>query len=115
MTKDVAGAKKFYTEMFGWTAEDMDMGPMTYTMFKNGDDPVCGMIEITEEMGGVPPHLLSYITVEDIGAAVAKAKGLGAQICKDVTEIPMGKFAIVTDPGGVGFAFWEYNDAECEG
>jgi predicted enzyme related to lactoylglutathione lyase len=30
-----------------------------------------------------------------------------------VTELPMGKFAIVTDPGGAGFALWEHGDAEC--
>jgi len=113
ITDDAAATKKFYSEMFGWTTEDMDMGTMVYTMFKNGDEPVCGMIEITEDMGPVPPHMLTYITVEDVAAAVAKAKGLGAKICKDVTEIPMGKFAIVVDPNGSGFAFWEYGNREC--
>ena len=111
VTKDAEATKKFYTEMFGWATEDMPMGPdMTYTMFNNGGEPVGGIIEINEEMGEVPPHLLTYVTVEDIGAAVEKAKSLGAHICKDVTEIPMGKFAIVADPGGIGFAFWEYGD-----
>ena len=95
ITKDAEGTEKFYSELFGWTTEEMPMGPeMTYTMFNNGAEPVGGMIQITEEMGDAPPHLLSYIAVEDIAACVAKAKDLGAHICKDVTELPMGKFAI---------------------
>ncbi|MGI9240301.1 MAG: VOC family protein [Verrucomicrobiales bacterium] len=113
ITKDTEGSKAFYSALFGWTIEEMDMGPMKYTMFKNGDDPQAGMIQITDEMGDVPPHWLTYVTVEDIAASVAKAKELGANVCKDVTELPMGKFAIVVDPGGAGFALWEYG--ECDG
>ena len=113
MSTDSAKSIEFYTKLFGWTTEEMDMGPMKYTMFKNGDEPQSGMIQITDEMGDVPPHWLTYVTVEDITASVAKAKELGANVCKDVTELPMGKFAIVVDPGGAGFALWEYG--ECEG
>jgi len=117
ITNDVEGTKKFYTGMFGWTTEDMDMGPMVYTMFKNGEEYVGGMMEINPEMAemGVKPHVMSYITVEDIGAAVEKAKGLGAHVCKDVTELPMGKFAIITDPAGICFSFWEFGCAEDAG
>lgn len=115
MTNDPEGSKSFYAGLFGWTADVMDMGPMKYTMFKNGEDMAAGMIQITDEMGNVPPHWLTYITVEDIGASVAKAKELGAKVCKDVTEIPMGKFAVITDPGGAVFALWEYGNCGDEG
>ena len=34
-TSDAAAAKKFYTELFGWTAEDNPAGPnMIYTIAK---------------------------------------------------------------------------------
>lgn len=113
LTKNSEASKSFYAGLFGWTTDVMDMGPMKYTMFKNGDDMAAGMIEITDEMEGVPPHWLTYIAVEDITASVAKVRELGGKVCKDVTEIPMGKFAIITDPGGAGFALWEYGDTEC--
>ena len=113
LSADPEASTGFYSGLFGWTSEEMDMGPMKYTFFKNGDDPVAGMLKITEEMEGVPPHWLSYITVEDIASSVAKAKALGGRVCKDVTELPMGKFAIVIDPGGAGFALWEYGGS-CE-
>ena len=42
-TTDREGAKKFYTSLFGWTADDMSMGPgMTYTMFRLGGKDVGG-------------------------------------------------------------------------
>ena len=31
------------------------MGPTKYTMFMNGEDMAAGMIQITEDMEGVPP------------------------------------------------------------
>jgi predicted enzyme related to lactoylglutathione lyase len=39
---------------------------------------------------------------------VAKAKALGAKICKDVTTLPMGRFAIISDPQGAGIGLWEF-------
>jgi len=32
MTTDVEGAKKFYTNLFGWKTEEMPMEEMTYTI-----------------------------------------------------------------------------------
>ena len=112
ITTDPEGSKAFYAGLFGWTIDVMDVGPMKYTMFKNGDDMVAGMVEITSEMEGVPPHWLSYMMVDDIVASVAKVEELGGRVCKDVTELPMGKFAIITDPAGAGFALWEEGSSE---
>ncbi|MFT5469742.1 MAG: putative enzyme related to lactoylglutathione lyase [Verrucomicrobiales bacterium] len=34
LTTDTSAAKTFYSELFGWEAEDMDMGDFTYTAFR---------------------------------------------------------------------------------
>jgi hypothetical protein len=34
MTRDADSSAKFYTALFGWTREDMDMGGFTYSMFR---------------------------------------------------------------------------------
>jgi len=112
MTPDAEGSSKFYSELFGWKMESMDMGQDTYHMFKAGSRPAAGMMAITPEMGGVPPHWMGYVTVEDIASAVEKAKSLGATIRKDVTELPMGKFAVIEDPQGAGISLWEHGE-EC--
>jgi len=51
---------------------------------------------------------MSYVTVPDLPAAVAKAKALGAKICKDVIILPMGRFAIISDPQGASIGLWEF-------
>jgi len=115
MTPDKDASTEFYSGLFGWTTEDMDMGGFTYRMFKNGDNPVAGMMEITPEMGECPPHWMSYVTVENVDASTARAQELGAKVVKEVTDIGMGKFSIIIDPQGAGIALWEYGEGECEG
>ena len=43
MTTDTAKAGDFYSNVFGWTKNVMNFGPMEYTMFSNGDRPNGGM------------------------------------------------------------------------
>src|SRR5437868_1012254 len=65
-TSDVEGAKRFYGEVVGWTTADMDMGDMTYTMFRTGDADRAGCMPM---MPGVPaPFWLSYIGTDDVDA-----------------------------------------------
>ena len=110
ISRDPAGSKKFYTEMFGWTAEEMPMPTGTYTFFRSGDRPAAGMIQLPPDAGEMPTMWMGYITVSDLEAAVEKARGLGARICKEITEMPMGSFAVVIDPQGATFGLWRYAD-----
>jgi len=109
VSRDPDASKKFYSQLFGWTAETMNMGPGgEYTMLKTGDRPAAGLIRMPAEAGPAPTMWMSYVTVPDLAAAVAKAKALGAKICKDVTTLPMGRFAIISDPQGAGIGLWEF-------
>jgi len=59
-------------------------------------------------MPGAPSFWLAYILVDDIHVATAKATSLGAQMVKNVTEVPgMGWFSIFLDPTGACFAMWQ--------
>ncbi len=100
-TNNVDGCKKFFTELLGWKAEDSDMGGMTYTVFKQGETMVGGMMKITKEMGDAPPHWLSYIAVADVDATTKKAEELGGKVLVPPTDIPtVGKFSVISDLGG---------------
>jgi predicted enzyme related to lactoylglutathione lyase len=106
MTNNVAACKKFYTQLFGWRAEDVPMGPMTYTMFKKGDKSVGGMMALTPDMGPTPPHWMYYVAVENCDAAAKRVAELGGKICVPPTDIPnIGRFAVAMDPSGAAFAF----------
>ena len=45
VTTDVAAAKQFYAEIFGWQSEEMAMPGMTYTVIKVADAPIGGIVE----------------------------------------------------------------------
>ena len=106
-TTDVAKAKAFYGQLFAWQMEDMEMGPSgTYTMIKAGDGTGGGILK--HPMPGAPSVWLAYVLVDDIAAATQKAKALGAQVVKDVTEVPgAGWLSIIIDPTGAELGLWK--------
>ena len=107
-TSDAAGSTEFYTKLFGW--ETMKVPGMDhYTMMMVGDRMVAGIMDKSAQCDG-PPMWLSYVTVSDVKASLAKAVELGAEEFKGVTEIPgKGSFAIIKDPQGGMIALWEYS------
>ncbi|MHC4947048.1 MAG: VOC family protein [Planctomycetota bacterium] len=110
MTRDVASAKKFYGELFGWTATDRDMGPMgTYTIFHRGEEMVAGCMAMEgPHFEGVPPHWLTYLAVDDINASTDKAAAIGADVKVPPTEIPeVGHFSVIQDPAGAVVCFFQ--------
>lgn len=113
-TSDSAGAKKFYTELFGWTFDDKEVAPgFVYTMlFSDGKD-VGALYELMPEMKaqGIPPHWLSYAAVASADESAAKAKELGATVAKEPFDVmTVGRMAVIQDPTGAVFAIWEGRD-----
>jgi predicted enzyme related to lactoylglutathione lyase len=105
VTTDPETAGTFYKGLFDWTTKGMDIGPEAYTEFVNNDTPVGGMMKITEQMAGVPPHWGVYFAVNDCDATVEKAVGLGGSIVMPPTDIPtVGRFAVIKDPQGAVFS-----------
>jgi len=99
-TKDMAGAKKFYSGLFGWTGKGEADGSDAYWHWKHGDKEIGGM---TAHMGGpnVPPHWLAYVAVFDVDATTKKVATLGGKVLMPAMEIPkVGRFSVVQDPTG---------------
>src|SRR6185369_1527778 len=98
-TTDVAKAKGFFSQLFDWKLEDMPMDGGTYTVIHVGEGTGGGLMK--HPMPGAPSMWLAYVLVDDIKAATAKARSLGADIKKDVTEVMgMGWLTILQDPTG---------------
>jgi predicted enzyme related to lactoylglutathione lyase len=107
VTRDPKTAEKFYTSLFGWTAQTSADAAMEYTEFSNQGTPQAGMMKLTPEMGDMPPFWLPYFAVADCDAAAARVKQLGGRLHKPPADIPhTGRFAIAGDPQGVGFALF---------
>jgi predicted enzyme related to lactoylglutathione lyase len=103
MLKDEEKPVKFYTELFGWTVDSMDMGPAgTYRMFKKGDKTVAGSMKLP--MADVPSHWLTYVAVEDTDATAAKITEQGGKIVVPPTSVPdMVRFLVAMDKEGAVF------------
>jgi uncharacterized protein len=106
-TTDLDKAKSFYTSLFNWQLQDMDMGGgMSYTMINVGEGTGGGMMK--HPVPGAPSSWLAYALVDDVAAATAKAKSLGATVMRDVTEVPnAGAFSIIIDPTGAALGLWQ--------
>ena len=107
-TKDLAKAKTFYGQLFGWQQQDTPMpgGGGTYTMIGVGDGTGGGLMK--NLMPNAPSWWLAYVLVDDIEAATKKAKSLGGKVMKDVTEVMgMGWLSIIVDPTGAVLGLWK--------
>ncbi len=104
LTNDVAGAKRFYTALFGWGTIDKPglVGP--YTLFMRGDVPAGGLMQLPPSLPR-PPAWLSYVAVDDPDATARRAMELGGTIAVPPMEIPeVGRFAVLIDSTSAGIA-----------
>jgi uncharacterized protein len=101
MTPNVAAAKRFYSEALGWELQDMGIPDMPYTIAKQGDREVAGIMAIPAEAKNMPPSWGSYVTVDDVDARVERIKSLGGTLCHGPMDIPaIGRMAVISDPQG---------------
>ena len=112
-TTDGEAAKKFYTELFGWSFTDHPMGPSgVYTMLTLNGKDVAALYQMPPEMTshGVPPHWMSYVSVTSADESSEKAKSLGATLMKEAFDVfDVGRMAVIQDPNGAVFSVWQAN------
>ncbi|OQO90184.1 glyoxalase [Saccharomonospora piscinae] len=105
MTRDFATAKGFYTDVFGYAAEDMSDEQFTYAALLVGDRYVGGVGELPADVpADVPPHWMTYFGVADTDAAVARVGDLGGSVVTAPFDTPYGRMAAVADNQGVAFS-----------
>lgn len=97
-TRDLEASKSFYSSLFGWEWSSIPIPQGgDYHLASIGEFMVCGMLEMDENWGDLPAHWMVYIQVEDADAAAAKVTALGGDVCVPVTELMVGRFAVVND------------------
>ena len=109
MTTDQDEAIRFYAAVVGWTAadhENPEMGDFRYTIVSAGDRGIGGIMQLTEGMleGGARPGWIGYVGVDDTDAKTKEVEAAGGRILMEPGDIPtVGRYALVTDPGGAPF------------
>ena len=96
---DLAGAKAFYGALFGWEATEGSPESGGYCMFQKGGKNVAGLGPVMDP--GQPPSWMTYVSVRDADATVAKVNAAGGTVVvapMDVLDV--GRMAVFIDPTG---------------
>src|SRR5579864_9228134 len=110
-TSDQEAAKKFYSSLFGWSANDNPMAPGDfYSIFRlNGHDSAAAYTLRKEEREQhVPPHWNLYIAVDSADDSVDKAAKLGGAVLSPAFDVmDVGRMGVIKDPTGAVFCVWQ--------
>lgn len=110
MSPDVDASKRFYTGVFGWSAEDQfdDEGNRVYVNFSLDDRLVAGLGGQAPGMAGMPAIWNTYVCCHDLDSALAAAVDAGGVVLMPAMQVMQhGHMAIVTDPTGAAISLWK--------
>jgi hypothetical protein len=102
-TGNLARASDFYTRVFGWSAETVEVGHNSYLSLKLGDGIDGGIVEHDVE-GSL---WLPYVEVADLMDVIERARALGAAVILEPREGPIGWRSILAVPSGARIALWQ--------
>ena len=95
--------REFYAALLGWPiGPDPNPGPYNGWIM-DGEQPWAAVVQADDATAG---RWVPYVQVDDLDAAVTKAKALGARIVQDKTDGPAGTAVTIADPGGALVALW---------
>jgi len=110
-TTDQNSAKSFYTSLFGWTSNDMPMGPNDfYTKFQleGRDTGAAYTLQPEQRSQGVPPHWAIYIAVANVDESAKRVTELGGKVVLPPFDVfDAGRMAVVQDPTGAFSNLWQ--------
>jgi len=111
ITTDLASAKEFYGELFGWTfTEIKTIYGNPYLMVHCKGTIVGGMmLKEGNVSNDVMPCWDTYITVDDVEASAKRIEKLGGKVINPPTDIPkVGRFCTIKDPQGISLNLITY-------
>jgi uncharacterized protein len=106
-TSDVEGSRRFYSELFGWQAEEPSPEFGGYFIFTRQGVPVAGGMG---DMGDMPADnsWKVYLATDDMAKTVEKAEAAGAQIIFPTMAVAdLGIQSVLVDTTGAGLGAWQ--------
>ncbi|HET7105436.1 MAG TPA: VOC family protein [Candidatus Acidoferrum sp.] len=99
--RNLQKTQDFYSQMFDWKMQPM--GPAAMIAGETG-----GIAGHMSALGHEPHHYtIFYVEVDDVGAYLKKAEGLGGKTLVPPVKIPTGTFAWMQDPEGNTVGLWK--------
>jgi uncharacterized protein len=109
--KDAAGVRKFYEEVVGWQATEVNMGSYSdYCMNEPATGKtIAGICHASGVNAELPPVWLIYITVEDLEKSAARCVELGGQVIAGPRPAgEQGRYCVIRDTAGAVVGLFEY-------
>ena len=96
-------ARQFYNVTLGWDFQPTTLpdGTRYWVAHKEGR-AVGGIFQLTEpDCQGIPAHWMTYLAVDDITTAQARAEEAGGEILRPAFRLPgVGRLSVASDPSG---------------
>lgn len=110
-TSDQKAANQFYSQLFGWTVNDSQMGEdMVYTIYQldGRDAGACYTLMAEMRAQGIPPHWAVYFATANVDETAAKVAELGGAVLQQPFDVAEhGRMAVCKDPEGAAFCLWQ--------
>ncbi len=106
-TSDVEGSRSFYSELFGWEAQEPSPEFGGYFMFTRNGIPTAGGMG---DMGDMPANdsWTVYLSTNDIAKTVEAADSRGGEVIGPPMAVAdLGIQAMLTDPTGAHLGAWQ--------
>jgi predicted enzyme related to lactoylglutathione lyase len=104
-TNDIDRATEFYTQLFGWRAEQTEGTDTPYWGIYIGDALNAGMMELPPGQP-VPPHWLVYFGHDDLDVAAEKISAAGGTIMVPKMAVPGGEILVGQDAQAAVFGLF---------
>jgi uncharacterized protein len=105
---DLPAAVAFYTELFGWEAQDLGEEAGHYTIASKDGKQVAAL-STAQDPG--PPRWATYINVDDLDAVAEKVPAAGGTVILAPMQVmTAGRMAVFADSTGAVISAWEPQD-----
>jgi predicted enzyme related to lactoylglutathione lyase len=106
MTSDIERSRAFYTQIFGWTAEEPNLEFGGYFNFSKDGVLVAGCMANRPDSG--PDVWSVYLTTDDAAKTLEAAGASGGQVFVPAMQVgELGTMAVVGDPTGAMIGVWQ--------
>jgi uncharacterized protein len=114
VTPDLAGAKRFYGGLFGWTFDDLRIGDADYAVAMLDGSPVAGVVQRPLHPGEQrQPYWLTFFAVRDARGAARAIQADGGMMLSPLRDhAQRGRQAVFRDPQGAVFAILQSSSGD---
>ncbi|HEV7526488.1 MAG TPA: VOC family protein [Acidimicrobiia bacterium] len=107
LTSDPDRSRAFYTELFGWKAEEPNAEFGGYWNFVKDDILIAGGMR-NDGSSGAPDTWSIYLATDNAQATIDAATAKGSQVIVPAMPVgDLGTMGVVTDPGGAAIGLWK--------